>query len=111
MGHMGIGMHPSWVMMGVELPDGRVRLIASNQLSYSELKVEYAHQDLHMWDFDIFPAASVLTRQDITLTTHLRTFTIVEADTWEQAFSGLFAQWKPERAARPAIQNQRALEG
>jgi hypothetical protein len=92
---------PDWVMVGMPMDDGRVRLIASKELNYAELQVKIGHQDIFE---GIAPVRAVVTSREILLTTDMRTFILIEADTYADAFSELFRQWSPERGRHPAIE-------
>jgi hypothetical protein len=87
-------MRPQWVIVGIDLPDGRVRIVASDQLTHAALAVNYGWLSRSFFD-DI--GTHVMTRYEITLTIHMLNFRIVEAQDYATALADLFGAWKPER--------------
>lgn len=87
----GLGFtRPDFVMAGARLPDGRVRLIASDKVSHAELNAEYdwarIDDGMHM--------TSVPAGSRIALTARVGTFTIVEADDYPTAIAEMALVWK-----------------
>lgn len=106
---------PDWVMCGGPNPAGGVRLLASKELNQAELEAQFEYRDI--WDGGPFgpvgltPIGARLTSQRITLTTEMRTFTVIDAPDYPSAFKALFEDWSPEPAARTAIgEGQRELD-
>jgi hypothetical protein len=77
---------PDWVMCGMSLPEGGVRLITSQQLNRAELQA-------------LFRRMSTA----ITLSTEMATCTVIDAPDYPTAFQNLFAKWNPQSAPRPGI--------
>jgi hypothetical protein len=84
---------PDWVMLGVPTPDGKVAIYASKELNHAELTHEIEQDDV-FWRYDQRPRFPPRTR--IELTVEMRTYVIVTADTYAQAFRVLFDEWSPE---------------
>jgi len=90
---------PDWVMMGVP-HGGGVRLYASRELNAAEL--EMARDYVEVDPFDLFEPAR-LTPWQIKLTVEMRTFYVIEALTYQDAFAGLFKTWSPDDARRKEL--------
>jgi hypothetical protein len=95
--------NPDWVMCGMRLATGGVRLLASKELTLAELEVMVERQDIFWAPGDILPVAQAVTSQRMTLTTHMRTFVVIDAPDYPSAFSDLFRDWSPEGDVRLAI--------
>lgn len=91
---------PDWVMLGVPTPDGRVAIYASKELNQAELTHETELDD-NFWRYDQRPMFRPIER--IELTVQMRTYYIVTADTYAQAFRVLFDEWSPE-PSRPELE-------
>jgi len=104
----GIGFSkPEWVICGGQMPVG-VRVLASKDLNYAELEVQFTYQDI--WD-GLFPVASVVTSQHITLHTSMRTFVIIDGPDYSTCLKHLFEKWSPDETKQPAIDSgQKQLE-
>lgn len=98
---------PDWVMCGMPLPDGRVRLIASNQMTHAELSVKQDYP--YVWDESPEPFTIGPITRTITLTSGMRTYVMIEADDYPAAFRALFEQWRPGPGERAAIGGQPAI--
>lgn len=98
---------PDWVMLGVSFGD-KVRVLASTELTEAELASELEnYDDLYGgWDFG---RTGVRPRYRHTVTAEMRTFVMVEADTYELALAALFGQWTPKPAERAALTGRREL--
>lgn len=90
---------PDWVMLGVPTPDGRVAIYASKELNQAELSHE-TEFDVDIYGWYRPPIRNPHTR--IELTVEMRTYVIVTADSYQEAFQRLFNHWSPE-TARTAI--------
>lgn len=88
---------PDWVMIGAQLDNGRVRLLASKELNQAELEVT---RNWHDSLFEHVPTAAPVPRY--FLTAEMRTYVLIEADDYPTAFGSLFRQWSPE-SERQAI--------
>lgn len=94
---------PDWVVLGTPTTDGKVAIYASKDLTEAELRYEAEH------DYDFLAMRTVLLSRRIELTVGMRTYTVVVADTYEQALRHLFDTWSPE-PDRPTIEPaQRAI--
>ena len=101
---------PDFVMCGVPRPEGGVRLIASDRLSYAELRAEWTRQDT-FWDtIGIAPVAAITTNFDLILTCHMGHLIIIDAPDYPTAFEHLFKQWSPQRQRTGIDQGQPAIE-
>lgn len=89
---------PDWVMCGMTLPTGGVRLLASQQLNRADLEAIFDHRAV--FEFDPVP---LMTSYRIILTTEMRTFVVIDAPDYPAAFQALFEQWTPGQAPSPAI--------
>lgn len=90
---------PEWVICGGRLSVETVRVLASKELTYAELKVYYTHQDIH--DGGIVPASSVVTSRRITLQTSMNTFIIIDGPDYATCLKYLFEQWSPDQEKNP----------
>lgn len=90
---------PDWVMLGVPTPDGRVAVYASKELNQAELTHETEFDDIYAW----YEPVIRVPRHRIELTVEMRTYVVVTADTYAQAFRVLFDEWSPE-TGRPALE-------
>lgn len=95
----GIAFTPQWVLCGSDLPDGRVRLLASKTMTHAELEVRADHAA----PWDNLDTAPPVTSRRVTLTCGVRDFTLIDADDWPSAFADLFGEWAPGSGGRPAI--------
>jgi hypothetical protein len=84
---------PDWVMLGVPTPNGQVAIYASKELNHAELTHETDEDDLREW---LAWPVSRVPRQRIELTVEMRTYVVITADTYAQAFRVLFDEWSPE---------------
>ena len=101
--------NPEWSICGMQLPDGKVRIIASKELSYAELRYEAGFHQV----FDgIFPIHAGITHTDLTLTTHMRTCVLIDGPDYATCIKHLFETWKPDDLKRKAIgPKQLGIEG
>jgi hypothetical protein len=84
---------PDWVVLGTPWQDGKVAILASKHLTAAELElVVEVDDDIMLAD----PDPLWLERRRCTLTVEMPTFTLIVADTYEQAFRALFDEWSPE---------------
>ena len=92
---------PDWVMCGAQNPDGRVRLLASKELTQAELREEMEYPDLP------YPERLFVNPFDVTqrffLTAQMRSFTIIDAPDYPAAFKSLFEGWSPGPTPRLAL--------
>lgn len=93
---------PDWVMCGVPLPNGWVRLLASRELNQAQLAAEFERAQV-VDDGDLLPTWGPLVQQRIALTTEMRTFTVIDAPDYPTAFRELFKDWTPGPAGHPAV--------
>jgi hypothetical protein len=86
-----VNQNPDWVVLGAPAPDGRVTVWASRELNDAELRDEMDVPDI--WD-----SWSLLRERGrrITLSVEMRTYTVVFADTYAEAFQILFGEWSPD---------------
>ena len=85
---------PQWVIVGIDLPTGGVRIIASDSLTTAELEVQYDWLNLGL---PVTVGISRINRYEVSLTLKMLNLRIVEAATYGEALSGLFGNWTPER--------------
>lgn len=98
---------PDWVVLGAPAGDGKVVVYASKDLTHAEIQTTVDRDDVFMWPDSRWE----FSQRRIELTVGLKTYTVVVADTYEQAFRTLFDAWTPGPAERPAIEApQRAIE-
>jgi len=91
---------PDWVMLGIPTPDGRVAIYASKELNHAELTHETERDD-YLWSpYDLIQR---IPRRRIELTVNMRTYYVVTADTYAEAFRSLFDAWSPE-PVRPELE-------
>jgi hypothetical protein len=86
---------PQWVIVGIDLPDGRVRVIASDKLLQADLKIDYDWLNLQDPSFTV--GISMVTRYQVTLTLKMLELRIVDADDYATAIAKLFGNWTPHR--------------
>jgi hypothetical protein len=100
-GAFGISSRPDWVMCGVTLPSGGVRLIASKELTRADLEAQWerAYPQFDTWEVLSPPFGHAR----ITLTTEIRGFVMIEAPDYPAAFKALFEDWAPQAPPRPGI--------
>lgn len=96
-----VGTKPSWVMWGVELPSGGVAVLASDRLVNGRI----SHREI---DLRALSAEEWMAAQRYDLAATMKSFTIVAAATWQEAFARLFQMWNP--AERQEITEQLRLE-
>lgn len=93
---------PDWVMIGCAMPNEKVRLVASKDLNEAELHC--VAQEMQTWSFTrMLPPLRIYH-----LTASMRTFVMVEADSYPSAFEGLFRQWSPD-VERDQIDERRQI--
>lgn len=92
---------PDWVVLGSPHQNG-VMILASKDLTQAEL--EFERDDLMAWG----RVEAVASHYRITLTVEMRTYVVVFADTYAEAWQRLFQQWQPEEPT--AIEGRRAIE-
>lgn len=95
-------------MVGMQLPDGRVRLIASKTLSLAELEMRADYEVFSSWYEP--HGRPIRTSQVYTLHADMLNFTLIEADDYPSAFEGLFRTWNPAPERRE-ITTQLEIEG
>ncbi len=88
---------PDWVMFGTPWSGGKVALLASKELTEAELVREV--EEITDW-YDN-PIREEPVRMELTVA--MRTYTMVVADTYEQALKTLFDTWSPTQAAPKQI--------
>lgn len=94
---------PDWVMCGMPQPGGQgVRVIASKNLSYSELELKAQYQNLYLSDYDPVCIGRVNTSRELTLKVSMLPIdkgdvVIIEADDYGTAMSELFRMWSPSQ--------------
>ncbi|MGW6698835.1 hypothetical protein [Nocardia sp. NPDC055049] len=102
--HNAADCRPDFVILGAPHPEGGVIVLASKELTQAELRTELNEDELfggYGYDRRI---GSVLRDYRTTLSTELRGYTMVLADTYGQAMANLFEQWTPpEPAGRQSI--------
>jgi hypothetical protein len=86
---------PQWVIVGIDLPNGKVRVIASDKLLQAELKMDYDWLNLQDPAFTV--GISMVTRYEVTLTLKMLNLRIVDADDYATAVAHLFGNWTPHR--------------
>jgi len=108
---------PDFVIVGTPLPDGRVRIVASKDLSEAELKYEARMQDVYSGSqfggYDsLDPVTSVTTRTVWTMSTVMLKFTMIDAPDYGTALRHLMDMWKGSYTAdrRPIGEGQREVE-
>lgn len=85
--------HPGWVVLGTPADDlGRVRVYASKSLTYAELRAQ-ARVRISV---SVPGLAPEVLLQRLDLTAGLRSYVVVEADSYAEAFAGLVGIWDPE---------------
>jgi hypothetical protein len=97
---------PDFVMTGATTGFG-VRIIASRKLVDTELNVDYPHHEIRFGEIP-FPGSP-----DITLTTWLSHFTVIDAPDYPSAMAALFDAWREQdgqEGRAPAIGGMPALE-
>lgn len=95
---------PDWVVLGGPAPDGKVAVYASKDLNQAEL----AHEMDHPWDIRVSHPFREPARR-ITLTVEMRSYTVVVADTYADAFRHLFDAWSPDDDRLALDAPQRAI--
>lgn len=95
---------PDFVILGAPRPEGGVVVLASKELTQAELTTKLTNEDELFGGFD--PIGSVVPDYRTTLSTELRGYSIVMADTYGEAMAKLFAQWTP-----PAPGGSRPIDG
>jgi hypothetical protein len=97
---------PDFVITGATTSSG-VRIIASRKLVNTELNVDFPR---HEFLFNEIPYPGPA---DITLTTRLRHFIVIDAPDYPSAMAGLFDAWRKQdeqEGRAPAIGGMPALE-
>lgn len=85
---------PDWVVLGAHQHDGKVAVYASKDLTDAELRYDIDYDD-DPYEFAYIRHRCV-RRGIYHVTVGMRTFTVVVADTYEQALRTLFETWSPE---------------
>ncbi|MEU3452151.1 hypothetical protein ABZ671_00710 [Micromonospora sp. NPDC006766] len=93
---------PAWIVLGTPVGNGQVAVYASKDLSGAELTRE---EDPFETMLGGLPPYHHAGPHRIELTVGMHRYTVVVADTYEQAFHRLFATWSPE-PERPALPTQ-----
>jgi hypothetical protein len=84
----------------MELPDGKVRIIASKDLTHGEIRYEARRGVI----FDgPFPIDCGITSSDLSLTTHMRTCVFIDGPDYATCLKYLFETWKPDETQHKAI--------
>jgi hypothetical protein len=83
---------PQWVIMGIELPDGRVGVMASSTLTRAEMRRRWEN----------YTAKSTLSRRPLHLQREITAvglvcegFTFIPGDTYAECMSSLATVWQP----------------
>ncbi len=105
--HLGtVHARPDWVMLGIPLPNGWVRLIASQSLNRAELETFVLDPPSF---FDDFVNSYIEWRY--MLTAEMRDVVVIEAVDYPAAFESLFKHWTPSSGKHIAIDmGQKELE-
>jgi hypothetical protein len=98
---------PDWVMLGVPTPNGQVAVYASKELNHAELTHE-TEMDEYLWLWS--DLIQRVPRRRIELTVEMRTYVVVIADTYAEAFRILFDEWSPEPARSELEPAVKAIE-
>ena len=98
---------PDWVMLGIPMPDGRFAIYASTELNHAELRHEIEEPD---WITGWHSRIRTPGRTIVELTVNMRTYVIVTADSYAQAFDRLFAHWSPQPVRPEVTAAQSAIE-
>ena len=93
-------VRPAWVILGTPVGNGQVAVYASKDLNDAVLTREL-DEELG-WGLDARSPHWLPGPQRIELTVGMRTYTVVVADTYQQALRTLFDTWSPD-PARPAL--------
>jgi hypothetical protein len=96
---------PDWVVLGVPAADGKVAVLASKDLNEAELsrEVDYVHDFWGGARIRALPARN-------TLTVEMRTYTVVVADSYAEAFRTLFDTWSPDADRQEITAGHREIE-
>lgn len=104
-----VDYRPDFVILGAPRPEGGVVVLASKELTQAELRTELLDSD------DLFGDRITTRLRDYRtmLSTELRGYNIVMADTYGEAMAKLFAQWTPPApgGSRPIGARVRQLDG
>lgn len=94
---------PDWVVLGTPAGDGKFAVIASKDLNEAELgrEVDYIED----WTGSRIRTPAVRN----TLTVEMRTYTVVVADSYAEAFRTLFATWSPDADRQEIGAGQREI--
>jgi hypothetical protein len=98
---------PDWLLFGFQNGDGTVTIIASRELDEAELE----HQLEPYPDFGFSRRLWEMDRQYYRISARMFQFVLITAATYQEAFSKLFQDWKPEPVRRPELESRRAIEG
>ncbi len=98
-------MRPDWVMLGMPLPNGWVRLVASQTLSQVQLET-YVNNVPNFYD----PYGVVDVKWRYVLTAELSSFVLIDAVDYPTAFERLFKEWSPQGKHMAIDQGQKELE-
>jgi hypothetical protein len=91
---------PNWVMLGIDMPDGSVRLFVSDKLTQSELELQ---MNLSFDWLSLADVRALISSRTLTLTTWMSDLVIINALDYRSAFEALFKTWTP--------QQHKAIEG
>jgi hypothetical protein len=98
---------PDFVITGATTSSG-VCIIASRNLVNTELNVDFPRPEFLFFNEIPYPGSA-----DITLTTRLRHFIVIDAPDYPSAMAGLFDAWRKQdeqEGRAPAIGGMPALE-
>lgn len=98
---------PDWVICGIPWDNDKVAILASTELSHAELETKADDIHVEAWEF----VRPTRTTTRYALVVHMRSFVIVVADTYEQAFRSLFEQWTPQRQTQIAGHQPQISDG
>ena len=85
---------PDWVVFGTPEADGKVAVYASKDLTRAEIEAR-CESGVGYDLLDEMRTFAIQVRR-YTLTVEMKTFTMVVADSYPQAFEYLFRSWSPE---------------
>lgn len=100
-------MHsPNFIIVGYQDPTG-IYLVASKEVRDVQLEHRYHYNEQFISMFE--PPMARVDREEIRLSSTLRGYTMVHADSYPQAWDFLFEQWRPPAPRRTELDRRKEL--
>lgn len=95
-------MRPDWVILGIDMGDEGVAVIASSELTQAELRNEVSYEPLWAWSERVEPVENRFIME-----TTMTKYVWIRGKTYRDALRTLFERWEPgrkdERSGRYAL--------